>query len=297
MKSTNKQLRCLSGIAGIGLLTLSSVLTLSSCDPMPRYSGFHDSNKWGKVISEEIQISPFNRIIINTSTDVIFTQSDTLKAVVEGNELAISEYSFTVEGESDDENQQLVIDNARRLNYNIPGIRLRISAPDLNKVTIYGSGDFDIKDSVELDNLYLMVAGSGDISIRSLKCKDARIDVKGSGDVSIRKIKCHNLSTTIYGSGDIDIRKATCKQRADLYTYGSGDIDAGIKAKVIKAVSQGSGDIELDVDCEELTINSQGAGDIEIAGRTKLLTKSSTKLGTTNTKKLSAEQVKTENNK
>lgn len=281
----------------VALLCLAAVTMLTACNLDVRTGDYRTSAQWGEVTTKKLDLTGFTSIVVNTSVDVVFTQGDKLKVKVEGNERAIDEYTFTVEGGDDDDDTAygegtLVIDNARSLNYNLPSVRLRITAPDIKSITLNSSGDFDMKDSVSISQLAVDINGSGDCDIRNVTVSgDIDLNVYGSGDIVVRKLTATNLNASISGSGDIEIRQSLCTNGADLLTTGSGDIDASIIGLGVRATSQGAGDIDLNTYCDSLWINSQGSGDVEVEGRTATLIKSSTMLGTTTTKKLKAETV------
>ncbi len=278
----------------IAVLTgLVCTAMLTSCDVNIRTKDYRDSEKWGRVTTDTLELKPFTGIVVNAAVDIVLVQGEKMEVVVEGNENAIDEYSYTVEDDELEENASiLVVDVARRLNYNLPSVRLHIVTPNIENITLNGSSDFDIKDSLTVGHLNIEVNGSGDIDIRQLKVQSAfSIHLHGSGDVTVRDLECQYLTAEVNGSGDADLRNVRYADETELVTNGSGDIDATITGHTITATAQGSGDIDLEVDCDELTISSQGAGDVEIKGNTKVLRRSSTMLGTTTTKKLKAEKV------
>lgn len=278
-------------IINVGLC-LSAIVLFTACDLNVRTDKYRASAQWGEVTEEKLDLDKFTSIVVNTSVDVVFTQGDKQKVRVEGNERAISEYDFHVESSDDDNEDILYIDNTRSLNYNLPSVRLKITAPDLKSITINGSADFDMKDSVSLERLDVIINGSGDCDIRNLTTSgNTMLSVFGSGDIVVRNLTAPAIGAAVTGSGDIEIRQAVCEGEAVLFTSGSGDIDATIVGRSVNATSQGSGDIDLEVFCDSLTISSQGTGDVEVEGRTATLIKASEKLGTTTTKKLKAEKV------
>ena len=273
-------------------ICLSATMLLTSCDLNVRTDKYRSSAHWGEVTEEKLDLDKFTSIVVNTTVDVVFTQGDNQSVKVEGNERAISEYDFRVEGSDDDSEGTLYIDNARSLNYNLPSVRLKITAPDLKSITINGSADFNMKDSVSLEKLDVIINGSGDCDIRNLNTSgNTMLSVFGSGDIVVRNLTAPTIGAAVTGSGDIENRQAMCEGEANLFTSGSGDIDATIVGRSVNATSQGSGDIDLDVFCDSLTISSQGTGDIEVKGSTAVLFKDSEMLGTTTTKKLKAETV------
>lgn len=272
---------------------LSAIVLFTACDVNIRTKDYRDSEKWGKVTADTLDLKQFDNIVVNAAVDVVLTQGDKLKVVVEGNEQAINEYTYIIEDDELEENgSTLTIDVARRLNYNLPSVRLRIITPNISNITLNGSGDFDIKDSLSVDHLNINVNGSGDIDVRQLSIASTlTLHLYGSGDATVRDLECQYLKVETDGSGDANLRNVNCAEEAEFMTSGSGDVDATIDARCITATAQGSGDIDLEVECELLNISSQGSGDVEIKGHTNKLHTKSTMLGTTTTKKLKADTV------
>lgn len=288
---------CIAAIA----TTLMLSMLLASCvlDFAPRdRTDFCDSEKWGKVVKEKLDLDKFVSIDVSAAVDLVITQGDKMKVEVEGNEKAISAYSFTVEEETDAETGEtygkLVCEFVKRHDFKTPIVRLHITMPKLLSIEANGSYDVNIVDSVEFTDypqLTFSINGSGDVSADNLKCNDLLIQIDGSGDIRFRKLECKDLNANIEGSGDINIREASTAN-VDFNIEGSGDIDGTINADGnITTCCNGSGDIELEVECDTVSIKSEGSGDIEIEGTANVLKKYKSALGSTTTKKLHADSM------
>lgn len=281
------------------IIVLSIVLSiiLTSCDPNQGrvQKGFRDSEKWGKVITRDIQLDDFTMISNYSIADIIFTQSDTVRYTIEGNEKAFDHFKFTVDYDSVANCKRLVVDSPKT--YSGPSIRLYISAPTLDVVYLWRYGDFDIKDSVSFDDLFLTNHGNGNIDISHLNAKKLVLTIGGYGDINIRHLTCNALDATIHGfsyGGDIKIRDAKVDTYASLVTMEHGNIDADITAQKIIASTSDEGDVYLKVDCDTLSIQSSACGDVEVEGQTKVLKRFRRALGTTNAKRLHADKIEWE---
>lgn len=278
------------------VVAVLATMVLASCEynVSVRTKDFRDSEKWGKVVKRDLQLEEFSAIESWASVDIEFFQSDTFRVQIEGNEKAIKSYKFEVVNDTTDgeSSAKLVATWNKDLYSNdVPTVRLHVYAPTINAIDVEGSGDIDLRDSIDVDQLNILINGSGDVDVRTLDCNELNIAINGSGDVSIRKLFAIRLNTDIEGSGDTYIRKAFLDEDADLETNGSGDIEGMICAKTIDASSVGSGDIDLEVYCDEITVISEGSGDVEIEGEAEILKKSRQALGTTTTKKLRAKSM------
>lgn len=279
------------------LTTVLAVIILASCDTKVKVRSkvFRDSEKWGKVVKTNLDIDEFSEIELWSSADIEFYQSDTFRIVIEGNEKAIDAYKFETVADTLEDTiptRRLIATwNKDLYSSHTPSVRLHIYAPTLHSVQIESDGDIDLKDSVNVGKLAIRINGAGDVDIRNLECDDLDVNIQGAGDVSVKRIKANSLKASIDGAGDVHVRRATLTGNATLEVNGAGDIEGNIKGRNILASSQGAGDIDLEVECDEVTVISEGAGDVEIEGETKVLKKSRQALGTTTTKKLSAERM------
>jgi hypothetical protein len=116
--------------------------------------------------------------------------------------------------------------------------RIVLTVPDLNNVTIRGSGDVRL---VGVDNaaLSLVIRGSGDIVAQGR-----------TGDLSVR----------ILGSGETDVR-ALRSAAADVRVQGSGDIHVATNGALDASVS-GSGTIYYAGNPRPLNVRRSGTGEI-----------------------------------
>lgn len=280
----------------ITILSVFTVFALFSCNQTVRdQTGYRDSKKWGKVITEEIDLKDFTIIEDNSCIDIVVNQGDEYKITLEGNEKALNQYDFYIEENETDGSRKLVCDNAKSFNFQTPSVRIYITAPYIDSFCMNGTGDLDIKDSINYSNrktTTFVLNGSGDIDIRYIACNNLNLNIiNGTGDISMKHLSCNSLNTNIKGSGDINIRNAKCIN-ANFNSLGTGDLEGSVFAtNNIFAKTYGSGDIELDVECKFLSINSQGTGDIEIEGTTETLKRYKNALGSTTTKKLSAKKM------
>ena len=225
-----------------------------------RDNDFRDSEKWGKVITRPLDVSPFSHIYLAGNVDVTFTQGDSLSVEAYGNEKAIDANDIRVEGDV------LTVSRAEGSKGNIPSVKLLVTAPSIESVDVAGAGDIDFKGETKLTgNLDLTISGAGDVDINKLKCCVLNIKISGAGDVTAKKIAC---------------------EKAELQISGAGDIDASIKATDISISISGAGDADMNVKCDNLTVRAGGTGDVELKGECVNLTKSSGGMASIDSRKL-----------
>lgn len=204
---------------------------------------FRDSEKWGKVMTQTLELDAFTRIDLQGSADIKFTQGDTFKIEVQGNERAIACNDISVVDVVDG---ILVIKHTQDAPKRVPTVKFFITAPNLERIDVSGSGDIDLKGKSEFPN-------------------DLSIHISGAGDVDVERVKCKKLDISISGTGDITAKKIKCK-KAHIAISGAGDMKADVKANDIAVEISGSGDADLDVMCQNLTVSAGGTGEIELKG-------------------------------
>ena len=282
------------------LISCAAVLFIvASCIPMDRRPDnheldFRDSKTWGPVMSVDLDLDEFCNITSTTSAEIKYIQNDTFKVTVMGNKKAIEAYTlelFDSSGPDGEMNKVLNVSANQKYTHWTPAILVLVQAPTLFGVSLTGSGEFIIEDSVYINDFHLNISGAGDAELGSITAENVTIDMGGAGDLSLRKLKANRLTANVSGAGDATFKKVKVKDEANFYTYGAGDIDGVVTADKILAVSTGAGGIELEVDCQSITAVSSGAGDVEIEGVTKVLRKTRASLGGIKTRHLKADVV------
>ena len=126
---------------------------------------------------------------------------------------------------------------------NPDSITIFITTASLSSVKIVGSGGVSSKHILEVDEIELMVAGSGDIKLK-LTGGTVNAKINGSGDINLEG----NAKTLVAGIN------------------GSGDIRAGkLEATNAKVKINGSGDVEIHA-VDELEVKINGSGDVRYQG-------------------------------
>jgi len=282
------------------LISCASILFIvAACIPMDRRPDSHeldfrDSKQWGEVVENDLDLGEFCNITSTTSAEIKFIQNDTFKVTVIGNKKAIEAYTlelFDSSGPDGEMNKVLNVSANQKYTHWTPAILVLVQAPTLFGVSLTGSGEFIIEDSVYINDFRLNITGAGDAELGTIYAENVTIDMDGAGDLNIRKLKANRLAINVNGAGDATFKKAKLKEEANFYTYGAGDIDGEVKANSILAISFGAGGIDLEVDCKTITAVSGGAGDVEIEGTTNVLRKTRAALGGIKTRHLKADVV------
>lgn len=137
-----------------------------------------------------------------------------------------------------------------------------IRLPKLEKVSIDGAGDLNMKGQVNAENLKISVSGAGDVNIEDLVAEDFSINVSGAGDIDIDKILCKGFDAHVSGSGDIDVESIEV-ENISVKISGAGDAKfAGHATKGSFSVS-GIGAIDIkNLKLDEYTTSLDGMAKI-----------------------------------
>lgn len=208
------------------------------------------------VIEEQTRaLSGFNAISSTGSVDVFVKQGNSYSVVVRADGNLLNYIKTEVR------NNTLIISVTRNI-WHAKTLEVHITMKALQKVSMSGSGDFYCNSPFPVQNLQLILSGSGDAKA-VLAAKNVHIKVRGSGDVEVSGIR-GNLGIDVTGSGDVEaygLQLETCS----LNVLGSGDVKLkGRTAKLIVRVL-GSGDLEAGgLAAVSVNVSNTGSGDMTI---------------------------------
>jgi hypothetical protein len=133
-----------------------------------------------------------------------------------------------------------------------------VTAKDINKINISGSGDVSFRDGITTNSLRLNISGSGDMTGR-LSVKTLESSISGSGDMKLTG-SAETSSTHIVGSGDYTAGNLVTRD-SSIHLSGSGDAEINASNKVDASVS-GSGDVHYRGGPHTVNKSKSGSGDI-----------------------------------
>lgn len=214
-----------------------------------------------KYITKDVKVESFKKILVQSSPDVIYTQTD-------GGAPAIEIYT------SDNimplldvyvESNTLIIKFKKGTQIRKSGkVEVRVSAPAMETMEVSGSGDIHIPKGITTSKIQFNVRGSGDINGKNINCEDLNVSVNGSGDINLSNIKATTTNVKVSGSGDIKLSGTSVN--ANYSVSGSGDISAsGLKADYVQANVSGSGDVTCHA-VKTLKGGVRGSGDVGYKG-------------------------------
>ena len=207
------------------------------------------------IISQEKQLSAYDRIEVLGSYDVIFTDGEVGKIKIKAPDnilpliqtevsdgllrIDIGKNRYKVKEPIiiyvpvDSRLKQVVIKGSADI-YTEKNLETKA----LN-VGIYGSGDARLV--VDVSSLALEVVGAGDIRV-SGRTKDLSIDISGSGDVDTSKLTAEKAAISISGAGDVS---AYVTEDVDVSIAGAGDVTVKGNPKKVKQKINGSGGVSV----------------------------------------------------
>ena len=190
------------------LLSLAVILTVTGCSGILIGSG--------KVITETVQVSNFDRISLEGSGEVRVTQ--------DGNEsLMVETYANVMDlviAEVEDGTLRLGLKETDKMIWPRRLI-FYVGVDDRTGLAVAGSGERE-PESIQTDHLDAAVAGSGRIRVSNLTADGVKSSIGGSGEIDIAGGEAAEQDVSISGSGKYVAGKV-CGATVAVSISGSGD--------------------------------------------------------------------------
>lgn len=216
---------------------------------------------------ETRSVGNFTKIAFRLPGKLYLKQGSPQKVELDGDKDVLKEIETDVEG------TRLVIekenDNWNWKNDGAKEIKVYVTVPNIEEVSVSGSGDVIGESKITTNDLELKVSGSGNLKLDIDASGDVEGDVSGSGDMELSG-KCKSFESHVSGSGKVDMAM-TIQQKADLSVSGSGEIKAKGSASDVEAGISGSGKIlAADLQTNRCEVKISGSGDVEISVKEEL---------------------------
>jgi hypothetical protein len=192
----------------------------------------------GNVVTEEREVSGFNKINMSGYGEVIITQGD--------------EESLTIE--TDDNLMQYIQTEVRNntlfltiTDKTIPdpsgSITYNLTVIDLESIELSGAGSFDIK-ALDTPGLEIVFSGAGNINLDSLSADELSVQLNGAGNINI--------------AGEVG--------KQDVGISGAGKYSApDLQSSQADVLIEGLGQVEIWA-TDALTVKIEGAGSVDYYG-------------------------------
>jgi len=211
---------------------------------------------------QEKKVDSFTRIAFRTAGKLYLRQGSPQKVEIEGDQKFIDEeLEVKVDG------GKLSIGRESNWGWNWGDdnekITVYVTVPDIEGVSVSGSGDLLGENKITTSRLNLSVSGSGTLTLDADVSGDVDANLSGSGKLNL-KGKCRDFDSSVSGSGKMDIALAIA-ERAEFGVSGSGKVTASGTAQEAKATISGSGKVlAADLVVDRCDIRISGSGGVEI---------------------------------
>ncbi len=207
------------------LIIIITICALSSCRK--------DIIKGKGPVSERvINVSAFKHIETHYDIKAVITSGPTQELKAYGYENILDIIDFKVE------------DSTLKLKYNNTYNTVRngkinaiITIPSLERVTIHGSNDIDIRNFLNGNSIEAIIHGSGSIFFNNSKYVNSHFQIHGSGHINGSGLEVKKALVQVHGSGNSYI-KVSDTLKAEI--WGSGNISYWGSPN-IETVRNGSG--------------------------------------------------------
>ncbi|MBI3133461.1 MAG: DUF2807 domain-containing protein [Bacteroidetes bacterium] len=227
------------------------LIGLTSC----KKNGFVCYHPNGNIITEQRTTDHFDGIDLRIGADVYVEQSATYSVSITASENLMAIIKTEVHGTT------LCIDTKKNKCINgDDDIAVYITAPELRKLEISGSGDIISKTNFIASDLEMNISGSGNITLDSLQTTNYAINISGSGNVKLAGAQTATSQIThISGSGDINTLNLPTSN-CDIHISGSGKAQVWA-ISTLKADISGSGDVIYKGN-PVITASASGSGEV-----------------------------------
>lgn len=186
----------------------------------------------GKMARDVRTVKPFSRVRITGGFDVFYQGGKEYRVELNGDDNIIPWISSDVSGE------ELLI-TAKKSFSTQSGIKVTITSPSLQALTIDGSAEVTLKD-LRTPSFVLTTTGSGDITA-SGQVGDLTLKVSGAGNIDARQLLSERAVARVLGSGDIRVH---ARQSLQAEITGAGDITYYGRPRTVDRRVLGAGEIE-----------------------------------------------------
>lgn len=209
----------------------------------------------GNVVTREYDIAHFDEVVCALPATVNYTVADTYSCTIRVDSNLLEYIDIKVKDGELSLSQPKPRKNGIYLGFNATEFVIGIASPNLNEITLAGSGDINILSPLQAQKLEVTVAGSGNVAFKEeVNIQHLELSVAGSGDILVDKGNIRKLEADIAGSGDIVAHAEA--QEVEASVMGSGDITVNVSGSLEYDVL-GSGDIHYYGDAK---VNGKVAG-------------------------------------
>lgn len=234
------------------LVALFSVIALNGClvdldldDDLPCVTGS------GNMVSENRNVARFDKIQVFGNAEVFITQGNRTSIEVYAEDNIIRRVATRVAGSSLQIDVQGCISRYRT-------VQVNIVTPDIRSISVSGSADVIVENTIEANTLDFDISGSGNI-YASLDARETAVRISGSGDIFLDgEVDFQDVYIT--GSGGYESEDLFSRD-AEVVISGSGNAYVYVRNR-LDATIIGSGNIYYRGDPDDVRTRITGSGNI-----------------------------------
>lgn len=191
----------------------------------------------GQTVKEVRDVSGFTGVSLAFSGDVYITQGSQFKVEIEAEKNVMDLLITETDGD------RLVFRTKNGVWRNLGTVKAFVTMPEIDNLTVSGSGDMICESAIKADEIELAVSGSGSVRISNLTAREVGAEVTGSGNIVVSGQASENseLDATITGSGDIKAEGIAVGE-ASVQITGSGSASVNV-LKELETNITGSGSV------------------------------------------------------
>lgn len=200
----------------------------------------------GSIVSKSCTVKDFQSVTLNSAANVDVVKGDSFKVEVSDYENLLSYHSVTVSNHilmiSKVPASTLLNNSKAKVTITMPDslihvtlngsgdINVNSAFKDLMSTEIFGSGNINANQSLNIAKLNANIYGSGNIAATG-KVDSLKAIITGSGNIDFSTLRANYANCTISGSGNISVAvvitlKATISGSGNVYYYGTPNINA-----------------------------------------------------------------------
>ena len=209
----------------------------------------------GEVVTDKRTVGSFSGVSLEFSGDVEIRQSNETAVDV------VAQANIASEVETVVENDILHIRFKKRNgNFRFKKLTVYVTSPNIENISLTGSGDLSALSDIKSNNLKVALKGSGNIKLKQIDCTSIDAHVQGSGNINVTGGTAQSAEYSVFGSGDLAVENLKVRS-ANVKLTGSGNINC-MATESITAKSTGSGDINYYGHPTNTVVSSTGSGSI-----------------------------------
>jgi hypothetical protein len=188
-----------------------------------------------KAQKETRDVDDFTKVSFAVAGKLYLKQGNKYEVILEGDRDYIEEIETEVR------NDRLVIKREKWFSFQNKKVTVYITMPEIEGLSVSGSGYLLAEDQLECDELDLSVSGSGDIVLEDLLADELDCGISGSGSINLEGEGADRGEISISGSGNFTAESFEF-DKLDVSISGSGRCKCYVNGQLNARVS-GSGNI------------------------------------------------------